>query len=175
MSCAGTAVARAADGVSIISCAWRSPTYGSQRSRNITNHVQFNLYTNKGKRSQCRNNEASPQEKDKCVPEDGLHFLPTLFQHARLRCALGDMCVNRIWAGRVDVLGDCSVHLWLSSPALTHHYPMSTSGDHCLLENCHPGWNELLCLLFRERMLHVPHCSEHACCIFKLLESCKER
>ena len=73
------------DDVSIIFLARRSLTYDSRSSRNIRNHVQFNLYTNKGKASQCLNNEDSPGESKEIFPVE---------QIAQFSTPTSQLCVN---------------------------------------------------------------------------------
>lgn len=104
-------------------------TCGRPRGRNITNRVQFNLYTNTGTGSQCPDNEASAQEKDEGVPEDGLHFLPVLVRPARPRHARAD--TRLIESG----LEEAMFPRLLGAPVTQFSRSLVTarvaSGDHC--------------------------------------------
>ena len=106
------------DDVSIIFLARRSLTYDSRSSRNIRNHVQFNLYTNKGKASQCLNNEDSPREKAKSVPEDRLHFLSRTFRgaHPKIHSRL-TLVLIEFW------LEESRCPRWLRRAAVTQFSP----------------------------------------------------
>lgn len=144
MGCGRTALAWTTDDVSIISLPWRSSTYDSWSSRNIRNHVQFNLYTNKGKVSQCLNNEESFREKEVCPwGYSSFSFLNcsnaftlwdslTVLTHVLIVFWLEECRCSK-------VIAKCSCDSVLLS--FIHYFSMSILGDYCSPRNCHLDWN----------------------------------
>lgn len=84
--------------------------------------MQFNLYTNKGKVSQCLNNEDSLREKEKPVPEECLHSVWHCSDAHALRSTLrADTRINRILAEResmLEVIAPCSCDSGLHTHSL---------------------------------------------------------